>query len=64
VGLLRNAAPDGAALRRWLAALTELGLDDERLRGWGVAHALAWGWDDRDGWSEVSIEAARAIRAA
>jgi len=64
VGLLRNAAPDGSALRRWLAALTELGLDEERLRGWGVAHALAWGWDDRDGWSDVSIEAARAIRAA
>ena len=64
VGPLRNAAPDLSALRSWLAALTELGLDEERLRGWGVAHALAWGWDDRDGWSEVSIEAARAIRAA
>ena len=64
VGLLRNAAPDLSALRSWLAALAELGLDEERLRGWGVAHALAWGWDDRDGWSEVSIEAARAIRAA
>lgn len=38
VGLLRNAAKPG----RWLDALVALGLDRERLRGWGVAHALAW----------------------
>jgi streptomycin 6-kinase len=61
VGLLRNAEPAG--VRRWLDALAELGLDRERLRGWGVAHALAWGWDD-EGWSPWSIEAARAIRDA
>jgi streptomycin 6-kinase len=37
VGLLRNAASP----RRWLDVLAELGLDRERLRGWGLAHALA-----------------------
>ena len=67
VGLLRNAAGEGvsspAAARRWLDGLAALGLDRERLRGWGVAHALAWGWDDR-GWSKWSIACARDIRAA
>jgi streptomycin 6-kinase len=61
VGLLRNAEP--AAVGRWLDALAELGLDRERLRGWGVAHALAWGWDD-EGWSQWSIDAARRLQAA
>lgn len=66
VGLLRNAALDGgvAAVRRWLTALGELGLDRARLRGWGAAHALAWGWDARRGWSARSVEAARTIAAA
>ena len=65
VGLLRNAVDGGAqAMRRWLDVLAGLGLDEERLRGWGVAHALAWGWDDRDGWSGHAVEAARAIAAA
>ena len=59
VGLLRNAA----APRRWLAVLADLGLDRERLRGWGLAHALAWGWDER-GWSPRAIAAAQAIAAA
>jgi streptomycin 6-kinase len=64
VGLLRNAAWAGGApaVRRWLDGLGELGLDRERARAWGVAHALAWGWDD--GWSARSIEAARAIAGA
>ena len=56
VGLLRNAAWSGGpvAVRRWLDALAGLGLDRERLRGWGVAHALAWG----------AVDAARAIARA
>ena len=37
---------------RWLDALAELGLDRERARGWGVAHNLAWAWDERRGWLE------------
>jgi streptomycin 6-kinase len=65
VGPLRNAVGEGAAaLRRWLDVLASLGLDRERLRGWGVAHALAWGWDADGGWSPRAIEAARAILAA
>ena len=65
VGLLRNAVDGGApAVRRWLDVLAGLGLDRERLRGWGVAHALAWGWDDDGGWSLRSVDAARAILAA
>jgi streptomycin 6-kinase len=66
VGLLRNAAFHGGAseARRWLDVLAGCSLDRERARAWGVAHALAWGWTSRDGWSARSIEAARAIRAA
>jgi streptomycin 6-kinase len=41
--LLRNAARTGGSVTRWLDALAELGLDRERLRDWGVAHAVAWG---------------------
>ena len=66
VGLLRNAAwRDGsAAVRRWVDVLAEKGLDPDRMRAWGVAHSLAWGWEDERGWSARSIEAARAIAAA
>jgi len=66
VGLLRNAALGGgrASVRRWLDVLQEVGLDRERLRAWGVAHALAWGWDEERGWSPRSVEAARTIFAA
>jgi streptomycin 6-kinase len=60
VGLLRNMDSP----RRWLDALSGLGLDRDRLRGWGVAHTLAWGWDEAEGWSPGAIEAARAIEAA
>jgi streptomycin 6-kinase len=66
VGLLRNAAWRGGVgeVRRWLAALEDLGLDRERLRGWGVAHTLAWGWDTEGRWSPRAIHAARTIAAA
>jgi len=41
--LARDATP-GARVRRRLDLLaSDLGLDRERLRGWGIAHALAWG---------------------
>jgi streptomycin 6-kinase len=41
--LCRDPAPEGRV--RWrLDALADLtGLDRERMRGWGVVHALAWG---------------------
>jgi streptomycin 6-kinase len=64
VGLLRNAALSEQPLARVLNVLTTLGLDRERLRGWGVAHALAWGWDDARGWSGEMIAAAQAIHDA
>jgi streptomycin 6-kinase len=64
VGLLRNAAFDGEPIERWLDGLMDLGLDRERLRGWGVAHALAWGWEPAGRWSQRSVAAARAILAA
>ena len=66
VGLLRNAAWRECVMgvRAWLSALTEVGLDRERMRAWGVAHAIAWGWDDAAGWSSPSIDAARTIAAA
>ncbi len=63
VGLLRNAGST-AGVRRWLDALAELGLDRKRVRDWGVAHTLAWGWDDERGWSDRSLELARRILAA
>jgi streptomycin 6-kinase len=65
VGLLRNAAlrdqSPASSVRRWLDVLEDVGLDRERLRGWGVAHALAWGWDQESQWSPRSIEVARTI---
>lgn len=59
-GLLRNT--DNVS--RWLDALVELGFDRERARGWGVAHNLAWAWDERDGWLEQHVEEARRILSA
>ncbi len=64
VGLLRNAASRGQSVSTWLDALAQLGLDRERMRGWGVAHALAWGWDERLGWDQEKIAIARTIAAA
>jgi streptomycin 6-kinase len=42
--------PDaGSRVRRQLDQLTsELGLDRERARGWGIVHALAWGVTEDD----------------
>lgn len=59
-GLLRNAK----SVSRWLDALADLGLDRERARGWGVAHNLAWAWDERLGWLDEHIEDARRILSA
>jgi streptomycin 6-kinase len=67
VGLLRNAglqADPARSVRRWLDALAELGLDRERTRGWGVAHALAWAWRDTTGWDDEQVAAAQAIASA
>jgi streptomycin 6-kinase len=56
-GLLRNAG----SVSRWLDVLAELGYDRERARGWGVAHNLAWAWDERQGWIAEHVEEARRI---
>lgn len=56
-GLLRNAVD----VSRWLDALAELGFDRERARGWGVAHNLAWAWDERRGWNVHQVDEARRI---
>ena len=56
-GLLRNTD----SVSPWLDALAELGLDRGRARGWGVAHNLAWAWDERRGWLADQVEEARRI---
>ena len=70
-GLLRNAASAmhlldgwadlGANVSRWLDALVDLGFDRDRARGWGVAHNLAWAWEERRGWSVEHVEVANRI---
>jgi streptomycin 6-kinase len=64
VGALRNAHARKQGVARWLDALSDLGLDRERLRGWGIAHTLAWAWEERGGWSRELVDAARAIAAS
>ncbi|HYI75847.1 MAG TPA: aminoglycoside phosphotransferase family protein [Gaiellaceae bacterium] len=59
-GLLRNADD----VSRWLDALADFGFDRERARGWGVAHNLAWAWDERDGWLPRHVEEARRVLTA
>jgi streptomycin 6-kinase len=60
-GLLRNAD----SVTRWLDVLTDLGLDRERCRGWGVAHNLAWSWDEnRREWLPKHVDGARRILSA
>lgn len=59
-GLLRNTDD----ISRWLDALVELGFDRERARSWGVAHNLAWAWDERRGWSAEHVATAGRILSA
>ena len=60
-GLLRNAD----SVTRWLDVLADLGLDRERCRGWGVAHNLAWSWDEnRREWLPKHVAAVRKIFSA
>jgi streptomycin 6-kinase len=42
----------------------ELGLDRERMRGWAIAHTLAWGFEEHEPrMHEPMIEIARRLRA-
>jgi streptomycin 6-kinase len=59
-GLLRNTT----SVSHWLDALAELGFDRERARGWGVAHNLAWAWDERRGWLDEHVHEVRRIFSA
>ena len=60
-GLLRNAD----SVTFWLDVLADLGFDRERARGWGVAHNLAWSWDEtRREWLAEHVEGARRILSA
>jgi streptomycin 6-kinase len=61
---LLGGAEDGARIRRRLDFLVaELGLDRERTRRWGIAHALAWGVSGRKIEGDM-IECARLLRGA
>src|SRR4029453_4435617 len=57
-GLLRNAD----SVTRWLDVLADVGLDRERARGWGIAHNLAWSWDENlRVWRTGPLEETRTI---
>jgi len=57
-GLLRNTD----SVERWLDVLGDIGLDRERARAWGVAHNLAWSWDEnRRVWLPEHVDGARRI---
>lgn len=61
---LLGSAGDAARIRRRLDLLTaELGLDRERMRRWGIAHALAWGVSGRKLEADM-IACARLLAAA
>jgi streptomycin 6-kinase len=59
-GPLRNTVE----VSRWLDVLAELGFDRQRARGWGVAHNIAWAWDEHRGWLDQHVEEARRILSA
>jgi streptomycin 6-kinase len=60
-GLLRNAD----SVTRWLDVLSDVGFDRERARGWGVAHNLAWSWDENvRTWLPDHVVQARRILSA
>jgi streptomycin 6-kinase len=55
---------DAARIRRRLDVLTEeLGLDRERMRRWGIAHALIWGFSDSKVEDDM-VESARLLVSA
>jgi streptomycin 6-kinase len=61
--LARDPAP-ARRVRRCLDLLAaELDLDRERMRGWGIAHALAWGLEE-DGADEAGLSCAQWLSEA
>jgi len=52
-------------VRRRLDLLaTELGLDRDRMRGWSIAHALAWGMSGKPDQDRDMVACARWLAAA
>ncbi len=63
--LLRQPGVERVVVRRLDVLERELGLDRDRLRGWGVAHALAWGLSAEAGKLHSDhVECARILLAA
>lgn len=61
---LLGGQDDATRLRRRLDVLTaELGLDRERTRRWGIAHALVWGFSRRKAEPDM-VQCARLLAAA
>ena len=61
---LLGGSGDAARVRRRLDQLVaELGLDRERMRRWGIAHALAWGTSGQKVQQDM-VECARLLDAA
>jgi streptomycin 6-kinase len=59
--LLNGWADLSGEVSHWLDVLTDLGFDRNRARGWGVAHNLAWAWDEHDGWIGEHVAIASRI---
>jgi streptomycin 6-kinase len=63
--LINDPAPARRVRRRLDQLTAELGLDRERLRGWGIVHALAWGFSgDPCGVDQDMIACARWLASA
>ncbi len=60
--LVRDADPAARVRRRTHLLSERLGLDQERMRGWGLVHALAWGYE-HGRFLEEHVLVARAIAA-
>jgi streptomycin 6-kinase len=61
--LARDPAPARRVRRRLDLLAAELALDRERMRSWGIAHALAWGLDD-EGSDESGLACAQWLSGA
>jgi streptomycin 6-kinase len=61
--LARDPGPARRVRHRLDLLAAELALDRERMRGWGIAHALAWGLDD-DGSDGTILACAAWLRDA
>jgi streptomycin 6-kinase len=62
---LRNDPDAGARIRRRLDLLaSELDLDRDRMRSWGVTHALAWGMSGKPEQDRDMVACARWLAAA